>query len=280
MYNYSVFCSQIEDRVFISNSKCRILLSKYAKTWEDNATLVAFDNTHTEELKHLLSIYSPSLFQLLETWNFTVPCCMQYAPLLGALATASAVCALLPPTQSNLSLMEKLISGYNVRSDPSLWALTQKSFPLLFKLIVSLDVTKVPGELVPVLTDIVNKSKRPFEIVVPEPEITQTGIDDSCSFYPHLTRKRSRRLYKADLNRKHSTCSKFYRGHPSLLPGIFTAFCPHGNCSKAFEQYHIPNAAVGVCIGFEVMSSYESPNIPFTLFKTRFSKGNFKLHVD
>ena len=30
---------------------------------------------------------------------------------------------------------------------------------------------------------------------------------------------------------------------------------------------------VGVCVGFEVMSSHESPNIPFTLLKTRFTKG-------
>ena len=30
---------------------------------------------------------------------------------------------------------------------------------------------------------------------------------------------------------------------------------------------------LGVCIGFEVMVCRESPNVPFTLFKTRFSKG-------
>ena len=33
----------------------------------------------------------------------------------------------------------------------------------------------------------------------------------------------------------------------------------------------------GICIGFEVMSSHESPNVPFTLFKTRFSKGGHNM---
>ena len=224
----SLLCSQIEDRVFIPNSKCRTLVAKYAKTGWDNTTLLTFCDTDTEKLKQLVSVYSPSISSLLTLWENVVPCPSKYARLLSALATASPVCALLPPTPNNLNLMDKLISGYNVRSDPALWSLLQKSFPILFRLIISLDTTHIPDELRPILIEIVKKSKRPFEAVKPEQEVAFSDVDDSCSFYPHLTRKRSRRLYKADLSRRHPTCSKAYKGHPSLLPGIFTAFCPHG----------------------------------------------------
>lgn len=225
---FLLFYSQIEDRVFIPNSKCRTLVAKYAKTAWDNTALVSFGDTEAEELNQLVSLYSPSISSLLKSWNYIVPCPSKYACLLSSLAIASPVCALLPPTPNNLNLMDKLISGYNVRSDPILWALLQKSIPIVFRLIVSLDTTHIPDELKPVLTEVVNKSKRPFEVVKPEEDIAALDLDDSCSFYPHLTRKRSRRVYRADLSRKQSTCSKVYKGHPSLLPGIFTAFCPHG----------------------------------------------------
>ena len=84
--------------------------------------------------------------------------------------------------------MDKLISGYNVRSDPALWSLLQKSFPILFRLIISFDTTHIPDELRPILIEIVKKSKRPFEAVKPEQEVAFSDVDDSCSFYPHLTR--------------------------------------------------------------------------------------------
>ena len=63
----------------------------------------------------LVSLYSPSISSLLTSWKHVVPCPSKYAPLLSTLATASPVCALLPPTPSNLNLMDKLTCGYNVR---------------------------------------------------------------------------------------------------------------------------------------------------------------------
>lgn len=50
-------------------------------------------------------------------------------------------------------------------------------------------------------------------------------------------------------------CNKKSRGHPSLLPGVFCLFCEHG-----------------ICYGYELIESNESPNISFTLLLTRFKK--------
>ena len=44
-------------------------------------------------------------------------------------------------------------------------------------------------------------------------------------------------------------------GHPSLSPSIFTVFSPHG-----------------ICCGFEMMQSCESPKHPFSIFRQRFQK--------
>ena len=48
-------------------------------------------------------------------------------------------------------------------------------------------------------------------------------------------------------------CRKYSSSHPTLTPGIFTMFCCHG-----------------ICCGFEVMQSHESPRHPFDIFLCRF----------
>ncbi|XP_060601822.1 uncharacterized protein LOC132755047 [Ruditapes philippinarum] len=81
--------------------------------------------------------------------------------------------------------------------------------------------------------------------------------DDELSFFPCLPKYRSRGRFQKDAsqvkNKVH--CTKKYAGHPSLLPGVFTIFCPHG-----------------IYYGFQVMASNESPNVPFTILRTRFKR--------
>lgn len=204
------------------------MLTKYAKTATDNSVLVSFSDSDMDELEQLLSLYSPTILSLILSWNKLIPCPSAYAPLVKALSTASPVCALLLPTNENLSMADRLASGYNIRSDPELWGKLQRSIPIIFKLIVDLQVTALPDVLKPVLLEIVNKSKRPFEVVDPELyEVCSESVESPC-YYPNLPMQRLRGVYRSDSCQKESTCSKVYRGHPSLLPGIFTAFCSHG----------------------------------------------------
>ncbi len=78
------------------------------------------------------------------------------------------------------------------------------------------------------------------------------------SFFPHLPQLHGYGVYEADKARPtkdDDMCQKRSYGHPTLSPGIFTIYCPHG-----------------VCYGFEVLRECESPRHPFQIFKTRFSK--------
>ncbi|CAG2192478.1 unnamed protein product [Mytilus edulis] len=82
--------------------------------------------------------------------------------------------------------------------------------------------------------------------------------EDGLAFFPQLPKQRKRGFFVADKKgskSKEDFCSKFSKGHPSLLPGVFTMFCPHG-----------------VCYGFQVMKLHESPDVPFTLLRTRFTR--------
>ena len=81
---------------------------------------------------------------------------------------------------------------------------------------------------------------------------------DELSFFPNLPLLSGHGNYAADKSLKthdSDSCRKASYGHPSLSPGIFTVFCPHG-----------------VCYVFEVMQSCESPKHPFSIFRQRFLK--------
>ena len=52
--------------------------------------------------------------------------------------------------------------------------------------------------------------------------------EETLCFFPSLPRIRNRRHYEADVDTKVHLCTKKYTTHPSLTPGIFTLFCPHG----------------------------------------------------
>ncbi|CAG2234981.1 unnamed protein product [Mytilus edulis] len=78
----------------------------------------------------------------------------------------------------------------------------------------------------------------------------------SSSSPASLKKIRTRGNFKADRSKVlKDECKKEATRHPTLLPGIFTAFCKHG-----------------ICYGFQIMECNESPNVPFTFLRTRFKK--------
>ena len=109
------------------------------------------------------------------------------------------------------------------------------------------------------LSHIISVALCPFQIAQPPPSIyPPPDVNDSkFSCFPHLPRLHGPGNYKADKQREVTdldNCRKYSYGHPTLTPGIFTLYCQHG-----------------VCYGFEVLRSCESPSHPFEIFTTRFS---------
>ena len=56
----------------------------------------------------------------------------------------------------------------------------------------------------------------------------------------------------------------------SLYLVFFLIFVPNGNYSL------LPT---GINYGFQAMESHESPNVPFTVFRTRFLKGEIHIFI-
>ena len=109
---------------------------------------------------------------------------------------------------------------------------------------------------------IINRALEPFNIPLPSPDCYPSpahGIS-TFSFFPHLPQRHGPGRYEAD-QQTHTThtrdddCRKKSYGHPTLTPGIFTVYCAHG-----------------ICCGFDILRSCESPRHPFEIFTTRFQQ--------
>ena len=84
--------------------------------------------------------------------------------------------------------------------------------------------------MAPIFNVMAKKATAPFENVKPSAKecIEVLDDEDTLSFFPSLPKLRRRRCYAADVDVKDTFCTKVYRGHPSLMPGLFTLLCPHG----------------------------------------------------
>ena len=138
----------------------------------------------------------------------------------------------------------------------------QRSAPVLAAFLAKCpknELGAIPKYVCDVLSHIIGVVLAPFR--QPQPPASAYPPPDAAhskfSYFPHLPQHHGPGSYKAD---KHcqtgndDKCRKQSYGHPTLTPGIFTLYCQHG-----------------VCYGFEVLRSCESPRHPFQLFTTRFT---------
>ena len=80
-----------------------------------------------------------------------------------------------------------------------------------------------------VFHELIKKANAPF-LGIPvntNPENSQSITDDNA-YFPSLPLVRFRGSYVADTRKTSKVCTKHGTAHPTLLPGIFTLFCSHG----------------------------------------------------
>ena len=155
-----------------------------------------------------------------------VQCSEEWQEFLKALSAASPVCALVHPSSDVINLLERM-QHTSITSDTASLRLLQQEVPVLFTLLESLP--HYPRELLKtVLNRLVAMALAPFADTDPKNESsaeTAEHANQTLSFFPQLY---SGKHYTADKSIS-KICTKKSSGHPSLLPGIFTLFCQHGN---------------------------------------------------
>lgn len=245
----------MQERVYLDSAPTRKLLKKYAKgesTEKHYAELLCLldkcDPPFSHHLKDLVeAVTEDSKFVAPPTW----------APLMKALSTPSPVCALIPFSENIHELINRIIQELPIKNDPYCLQQLSENVPLLFHLVMSTKGDNVCPQLRVVLSDLLTLSAMPFHMSAKSSGQTSFTISSNSStdtaenpiaFFPGLPVQRARGLYLVDKQaQKESSqrkCKKLGKGHRTLLPGIFTIFCQHGELEMFFVTFFSLNILV------------------------------------
>lgn len=214
------------ERIFIPHKNTRDLLRRFSEK--------ELTDSEFHQLKSLILLHAPSLSNVIlhistSSKNGGVVCAKEWCKLMHALSASSPACGFLHPSEMTFNLVEEMRSA-DITTQPQLMKCLQEEIPVVFELARSLH--GYPHELMkPIIEELMLKANAPFE---PRPDkevapVSPLVHNDEMSYFPHLPKCRERQAYTADNVGKVLTCTKKSSRHPTLLPGVFTLFCEHGN---------------------------------------------------
>ena len=189
-----------------------------------------------EELLDLANEHAPSIVKLLfqlraskHLENGKMKCPPEWSEFIRCLCSTSPVCAMIHPSEKLLNFLRKEITEKILQS-PSAMQFLQEEFPVLFNLLKK--IKYVPESLLsPVICALLDKALAPFTVQDENYDLTEVSAiqehQHKLSYFPQLSVVRCRSNYSVDKQPK--GCTKLSSKHPTLLPGIFTVFCHHGN---------------------------------------------------
>ena len=163
-------------------------------------------------------------------------------------------------SEETIEVIRLIASGTDIRNVTyhQELKLLQDTTPILASLLLKLSFSEaIPDDVCTLICQLCDLALAPFQPrsqTFPPPP-----ANSELTYFPNLPMVRGVPAYSADMashrqkQEEQDACRKYSSNHPTLTPGIFTIYCPHG-----------------VCCGFEVMKTHESPKHPFEIFLTRF----------
>ena len=191
-------------------------------------------------LKDLASQFQPSLNDILQELG-GVPETTHQPPkavgkFLKALACTTPVCALISQSEVLYHTLIGVINGTTTHLVSETFKILQTEAPILASLFISLPDGN--PSLHPIFKELLRLAAVPFEGRQQSLPVLNNQQPEPHSYFPTLHKKCERGLYDMDKSKKSGTkqcgdekgfiCQKKVKGHPTLTPGIFTVFCPHG----------------------------------------------------
>ncbi|XP_052071566.1 uncharacterized protein LOC127709908 [Mytilus californianus] len=222
--------SGFRERVFIQEEKTRKLLHRYVTGGDihrGKQTSVLTIQEKNELMRYLQSY--PALYLFIKSIdNGTVKLSSKFSNFITSLASKSPVCGYIHPSEEVGKLIQSLVKGVDVKCDYVLWQSLHNHIPVLFKLLDNSSGNSAPADLRPLLHELWDLSLQPFDNCDIIDDSSYPVEAEEMSFFPALSTCRPRGHYGMDEKKSDNSCHKKYKGHPSLLPGVFTVYCPHG----------------------------------------------------
>lgn len=226
------FCfhfTSFHDRILICSKPTRTVLRQYianeAFTAEMRAELLSALGTNAPYFKAFL-LWLESIYGNRSSFPLSV------IHLLKCSSSDSAVISYFPHDEEFMHIMDDLCDGQSLKNNPEIMRKLELLSPIVYKFVQALPngyLERPCVELFLKMKDIVLSSfKEPHDL-------SQNVSTESSplSYFPCWPPCNNRGIYVADRNQviavKDATqCTKVHRGHPKLMPGLFTVYCEHG----------------------------------------------------
>ena len=212
----------------------RNLLKRYAVNGEvfRGVKLKPLEEAEKIKLFNAIKNISEPLYTLLNEIEGDCSLLQVYRKFLFCLASPSPVCSLLRPVTDVQLILKAIGKGVNLKENPTMWNLLHEKIPVLFEIMERYTMC-ISDKFIQLLAELWEIAISPFIDAHEDNNTEENDLNiDELSFFPSLKKYRNRGKFEMDNNRmkkgKSTGCQKRYLGHPSLLPGIFTMFCPHG----------------------------------------------------
>ncbi len=217
--------TSFSDRVFIQSDKTRKLLAKLVS--------LRFNSAEREQRHNVLQRSHCVLYRFLDECERFYGGMSQVPPgiltLLRCMSTPSPVCSYIPASEEIEALVLRLEEGMIIKKEPTHLLLLQNSAPVLFDALKTFPEIPLPDYWIDLLKELCIKGNACFSSASEHILNGPNDEDSPASFFPAWPTLRERGRYKMDKKLSaEENCSKFYRGHPNLMPGIFTLYCQHG----------------------------------------------------
>ena len=230
---FQYYFTRFTDRVLLRDAKSRRLLSTYVSM---GLPVLEYDG-----MLSYLQMQLPCAVAIIKASatnhhkDNTILCKSEWSELISVVSSPSPACATIHPSKRVSSLLSAMENS-DITTDATSLKVLQEEIPVIFNLIRSLGY--YPKEiLVPLLKELSRVAFTTFPLLpvenVQTPATMTVENDVDLAYFPALRRVRIRGVYQADKKASgHGrACRKHSSKHPSLLPGIFTIFCQHGNNS-------------------------------------------------
>ena len=234
----AIFFTSFAERTLLTNGELRKLLQ----------TFIEKKDVDGQRMKFLLQQHCMPLAKFIEWCETTFERVDFIAPsiltFLKCMSSTSPVCSYFPHSPIFLNLIAEVKCGLDIRNHPKKLQALHGLAPVIFSAILQFPTHLLPIQLLDLFETLEVKVKATFR---QDPHSLQAvsadELPNSFSFLPNWPILNVRGLYKQDLvcakDKSEELCTKEYRGHPTLMPGIFTLYCKHGK-----------HSLVNVCVFF------------------------------
>ena len=171
------------NRVLVNSKATRNVLKRICT--DVSAVDVNELNSLRSELHQSIPSLASFLGWCLETYGNETPFPAAISKFIKDISCNTPVCAIFPPCEELRRVCDNILRSVPIKEFPHDMEILQQKCPSLFGFFLSLNESLAPGELIPLLTELLTLPDNAFQDYVPPPDDSVLSLSSFLSHFPY-----------------------------------------------------------------------------------------------